>query len=325
MSFDRPWLLLLLLATTPAVVALVLAGRHRRRHAADFTNLAVLATVAPRARAWRAALPSALWVLALASLGIAVAGPNVIRNVPVEQATVVLALDISRSMQADDVRPTRLAAATAAARLFLERVPDRLRVGLVLFAGDVQVGAAPTADHDLVRRSLGTAGISDVPGTAIGDAVVRAVSLGAEGAGGAADGAVSVLLLSDGSQYLGNVQPDEAAAAARTAGVSVHAVLVGTDGTGGAAGPGLGPGFRDRGGGPLATDPDTLRELAASTGGEFFAAPTEEALTSAYADLGSRLGRAPRPIEVTALFVGAAAALLAVALALSATWWPRLP
>jgi Ca-activated chloride channel family protein len=329
MSFDRPSLLFLLLAVPAAAGFSAALRRRRRRYAVDYTNLAVLGAVARGGATWRGRLPGLLLLVVLVALGLAVAGPQVTRTVPVEQATIVLAIDISRSMQADDVRPSRLAAAQNAAREFLERVPERLRVGLVLFAGDVQVGAVPTREHDVVRRSLRTIETSDVPGTAIGDALVRAVELGSDAVGGpgGARGVVSVLLLSDGSQYLGNVQPDEGTALASAAGVTVHSVLVGTESAAGGTGPGLGPGFRGGStpGRPLQTDPATLRAIALGTGGEFFAATTEEALASAYADLGSRLGRAPRQTEVTALFVGAAAGLLAAAAALSAAWWPRLP
>jgi Ca-activated chloride channel homolog len=341
MSFERPLLLATVLLVPAVVMAHVVSQRRSARYAIRFPNLDVLAAAAAGQRAWRAHVPVALLALALLSLCLAVARPHVTRMLPVERATVILVVDTSRSMESQDVKPSRLAAAKAAARAFLERVPDRLQIGLIVFSGDVTVATAPTLDHELVLQSVNAIGpYSGFGGTAIGDALARAVELGQDavsegralasaGATGApadvARGVVSVLFLSDGRQNRGILLPAEGAQRAKAAGIPVYTVALGTRGRDGGS-------SRSRSVGPLAfggrfraPDPATLRAIARTTGGEFFEARSEQAVSSAYAELGSRLGRAPRKSEVTFAFVGVGAAVLAAAGILSGLLWPRLP
>jgi Ca-activated chloride channel family protein len=233
-------------------------------------------------------------------------------------------------MQSDDVRPTRLLAAEAAAGTFLDRVPKRLRVGLIVFAGDVQVAAPPTTDHELVRQSLGSIGsFTGFGGTAIGDAIVRAVEVGRQAVSSRAvasvaapapqtdaRGLVSILFLSDGRQNRGLIQPLDGAQRAKAAGIPVHTVALGTA-NGGSGGFGFG--------GPRAPDPETLKAIAQITGGQFYAARSAQSLQATYAKLGSRLGRSPGRTEITYAFLLGAAALLVAAGLLSARWAPRLP
>jgi Ca-activated chloride channel family protein len=333
MGFDRPYLLLLLAAVPAAAVAYGLLARRPGRHAVRYTNLEVLEAVTPNGRSWRRGLAGCLLLGALATAGVALAGPHVTRTATSERATVVLVVDTSRSMQSQDVRPSRLAAAKAAALTFLDRVPGRLRVGLVLFSGDVVVAAVPTREHERVRTTVNAIGPYDGwGGTAIGDAVARATEVGlealaeAEGASPArprpvaAEGLVSILFLSDGRQNRGILPPLEGAAHARAAGIPVFTVALGTDGSAPS-----GPGRSFSGRWNRAPDPETLRAIARLTGGEFFEARDDVELTSAYADLGSRLGRERQRREVSAAFVGAAAAALLAAGLLGAWWSPRLP
>ncbi len=335
MSLEHPWLLVTLLLVPVALGAYLLLGRRRQRYPVRFTNLDVLGTVAPRYPVWRTHLPAALLGLALAALAIAVARPELRRLAPVERATVILVVDRSRSMEAQDVTPSRLAAAKAAAAAFIERVPRRLQVGIVTFSGDVTVVAAPTSDHERLERSVREIGLrwAGYGGTAIGDALARAVELGrdalrerglaAVGSSPAptdVEGAVTILFLSDGRQNRGLLPPAEGARLAAQAGIPVFTVALGTATGGGRPGGGGGFGFGNR-----APDPATLRMIASRTGGEFFRARSSAALSAAYRDLGSRLGRAPRTTEVTFAFVGVAALALAAAALLSPFLWPRLP
>jgi Ca-activated chloride channel family protein len=323
------------------------------RYAVHFTNLDVLATVVS-GRSWLRVVPAALFGLALASLLVALARPQVERTFLKERATVILVIDTSRSMQAEDVPPTRLAAAQEAVRMFLDQVPDRLRVGLIVFAGEAQVATPPTRDHELVRTAVDEIESFLVyGGTAIGDALESAVELGRrveesepiEGEeivfrvpaaetrslaqagedeqGEEGQGPVSILFLSDGSQTRGILQPLEGAALAKEARFPVYTVSLGTP-----------EGVIDRGpfgfGGPneripVPPDPETLRAIAETTGGEFTDARTAEALEAAYSNLGSKLGREPGESEVTFLVVAAAALLLLLAGILSAVVSPRLP
>ena len=352
MSFQSPWLLLALPLLGVAVALWLLAERRRMRYAVKFTNVDVLATVVS-GRSWLRVVPPALFALALASLLLALARPQVERTFLKERATVVLVMDTSRSMQAEDVPPTRLAAAQEAARTFLDQVPDKLRVGLVVFAGEAQVATPPTRDHDLVRTAVDEIDSFLVfGGTAIGDALQTAVELGkqveeSETPDGkeivhrpsarptrtlaqATDegdeqeqGPVSILFLSDGAQTRGILQPLEGAELAKEARYPVYTVALGTP-----------EGVIDRGpfgfgGGnqtiPVPPDPETLRQIAEVTGGEFTEARTAEALESAYANLGSKLGREPGESEITFLLVAAAALLLLAAGVASAVVSPRLP
>jgi Ca-activated chloride channel homolog len=348
MSFERPWLLLALLAIPAAVGLYVLAERRRMRYAISFTNLDVLASVAG-GRQWRRFLPPALFLLALAALCVAVARPTHDTLVAQDRATVILVVDVSRSMEASDVKPTRLKAAEAAIRTFLGRVPKRLRIGLIAFAGDPQVATPPTTDRTPVQEALNS--LEWFPrygGTAIGDALAAAVELGRRAANRSGDdlaavtttkthGLVSILLLSDGAQTRGELEPLQGAQRAKAAGIPVYTVALGTPngrlrfdrafgggGGGGFGGGGFGGGF---GGGSVRVPPDpaTLHAIANTTGGEFFAARSTESLKDAYSHLGSRLGRKHGRTEITYAFLACAAALLLAAGLLSAAWSPRLP
>jgi Ca-activated chloride channel homolog len=355
-TFERPLLLLTLLVVPLAVALYVLAERRRMRYAIRFTNLDVLSSVMS-GRYRRRFVPLALFLLALAALCIGMARPRHTTLVPRDRATVILVIDVSRSMEAKDVKPNRIGAAAAAVRTFLGRVPDRLQVGLIAFAGDPAVAAPPTTNHDLVRKSLET--IEWFPsygGTAIGDALAAAVKLGQQAVGGESGnlasattappetethGLVSILFLSDGAQTRGDLEPLEGADLAKAAGIPVYTVALGTPngslsfGAGGAGGGGGGGGGGGFPGGPGAypggrrvpvpPDPATLRAIAVRTGGQFFAAQSAKSLQSAYSKLGSRLGRKPGQSEITYGFLAAAALLLVAAGVLSALWSPRLP
>ena len=331
MSVDRP-LALLFLAALPAIVgAYVLLRRRRPRYVVSYPNVDVLRGVAPRTSSRRELLTAGLVVVVLALLCVSAARPHLRHMAPVENATVVLVVDTSRSMLSRDVAPTRLGAAKQATQSFLDRVPDKLRVGLVTFAGDVTVAASPTHDRERLRRSVAAINrFQSGGGTAIGDALARSVELARESfaepgkatttaAISGAAGAVTILFLSDGRQNRGLIPAAEGAELAAGAGIPVYTVALGTDRPDAGAATGGFFGFN------RAPDRETLRAIARTTGGEYFAARSADALSSAYDDLGSRLGRAERRTEVTSLFVAAAALALAVAAGLSRVWAPGLP
>jgi Ca-activated chloride channel homolog len=338
-TFERPLLLLTLLVVPLALALYVLSERRRVRYAIRFTNLDVLAGVIGGGYR-RRFVPLGLFLLALAALCIGMARPQHTTLVPRDRATVILVIDVSRSMEAKDVKPSRIGAATAAVRTFLDRVPGRLQVGLIAFAGDPAVATPPTTNHDLVRKSLDT--IEWFPsfgGTAIGDALAAAVKLGRQAVTGNSGnlasastaapatpthGLVSILFLSDGAQTRGELEPSQGADLAKAAGIPVYTVALGTpngslDLNGG--------GFSGPFGGriPVPPDPATLKAIAVRTGGQFFAAQSAKSLQSAYSKLGSHLGRKPGRSEITYGFLAAAAMLLVAAGVLSALWSPRLP
>jgi Ca-activated chloride channel homolog len=341
MSFGHPFLLLTLLALPAGAALYLYFGRRPMRYAMTFTNLDVLASVAG-GRSLRRYVPPVLFMLALASLCFALARPHRSTLIASEQATVILVVDVSGSMRATDVKPTRLGAAQAAVRTFLKRVPKGVKVGLIAFAREPQVAAPPTSDRDLVLASLDSISyFSGFGGTAIGDALAAAVELagptsvppGAQTIAyyaAATKSPVTILFLSDGHQTRGLLQPLEGAQRARTAGIPVYTVALGTPngvldrGSFGGPGPGGGGAF---GGGqiPVPPDPETLSDIARMTGGEFFEARSSRALSAAYSNLGSRLGREPGQTEVTYQFLALGAALLVAAGLLSAFVSPRLP
>lgn len=349
MTFGSPTMLLSLLVVPLAVVLYVLAQRRRMEYAVRYTNVDVLASVVG-GRSWRRYVPPILLLLAIATLCVAVARPRVHALVPSERATIVLVLDVSGSMQANDVKPTRLAAAQEAIHTFLDRVPSRVKVGLVLFAGVPEEATPPTTDHNLVAQAVDDADIfqGGFGGTAIGDALSEAVKVGLQSAGvsgargltvhrvaapGPASTLVTILFLSDGHQNRGILQPLAGAAIAKRAGIPVFTVALGTlgghitnfnfGGGGSFSGSvfGGGPGLRQA----LAPDPRTLHAIANLTGGKFFEAKNAGAVQDAYQKLGSSLGRVPGSSEVTRDFAVGAAALLVVALVLGALWAPKLP
>jgi Ca-activated chloride channel family protein len=335
-TFDRPWALAALLVLPLLALLYVRLQRRRARYAVAFTNLAVLREVA-RGRAWRRYVPPILLLLALAALVAGFARPHVRGLVPQDRATVVLVLDVSRSMEARDVKPTRLGAAKRAIRLFLERAPERLRIGMVVFAGVPQVASPPTTDHEQVSVSLDNLGdYATFGGTAIGDALSMAVDVGRQsleqdradaetapsGAEGDDENLVSILFLSDGAQREGILQPLEGAQLAKEASMPIYTVALGTP-SGTVAGGGFFPFGSDRISVP--PDPITLRAIADTTGGTFTEARDAETLDDAYEKLGSNLGRRSADVEVTYAFLLAAAALLLGAGLLAARWSPRLP
>ena len=271
-------------------------------------------------------LPFAIALAALTALIVGVARPQATISVPKEEATVVLALDTSRSMAAQDVRPSRLAAAQGAARAFLEHLPSTYRVAIVSFSTSAQVVLTPTIDRTAATKAVAELRLGS--GTALGDAIVRSLATvrpGVASAGldappaTAADVPATVLLLSDGAQTSGQATPAQAAALAKLVGVPVNTVALGT----GAAVvevplPG---GLLQR----VTVDPDpaTLRAVADQTGGRFYAAPDAESLQEVYAELGSRLGRKQEQRELTQLFAAAGGAIVLAGSAVSMMWFRR--
>ena len=330
MSFEAPSYLLVLLVLPVAAVGYWLLQRRPAKFAVRYTNLEVLASVASDRAAWKRHVPAGLLFAALAVLGIAFARPTVDVKTPNERASVVLVVDVSGSMRATDVKPTRLAAAKRAMRSFLDRAPDTLRVGVVSFSDEPQVVVSPTLDRELLQSGIDVLGPGF--GTAIGDALARAVDLARTATGETGDpqaqkvrdeegrSLASILLLSDGSQTRGFLSPGEGAERAQVAGIPVFTVALGTDSGTIVAGP---PGQEQVI--PVPPDRETLGAIAEYTGAEAFDAESADALEKVYAGLGSRVGRVEKPSEVTAMFVAAGALLLAGAAGFSLLGTPRLP
>jgi Ca-activated chloride channel homolog len=320
MSFQSPFALIALLVVPLLLVAYVRHERQRRSEAVRLTNPALLPNLVDRAPGWRRHLPVAILLVAVAAMVVGVARPHATITVPREEATVILAIDVSRSMAATDVKPSRLAAARAAASAFLKKVPEKFRVGVVSFASRAVVALPPTEDRSLVRASL--AALQPGEGTALGDAIALAVQLGERER--RADGSrppTAVLLISDGTNMGGRTTPQASSQRARSRHVPVYTVVLGTPD--GVVEQRLTGGFRQIV--QVPPSPDTLRRVAQTTGGEFFTATNDSRLREVYERLGSRLGHRSERREITDLFAGGSAALLLAAGTLSALWFRRVP
>ena len=322
MSFGTPLALLGLLAIPVIIVLLVIGERRRRAQGALFGTPALVAASAPAPRRGRRLLPFALALVALAALVVGVARPRANLSFPGRQATVILALDTSRSMSATDVQPSRLAAALTAARTFLDVAPKSYSIGIVSFSTRASLVLPATTDREAARVALDQIRLAS--GTAIGDAIDRSVAAARPGLTTEQPTPkdappATVVLLSDGEQTAGGTTPLEAAAGARKLGIPVNTVALGTREA--VVEVPLANGLKER----VTVAPDTrmLREVARITGGRYAAAPTATRLKQVYRDLGSRLGTRREEREVTAAFAGAGVVLLLVASGLSLAWTRR--
>jgi Ca-activated chloride channel homolog len=324
MSFARPLALLGLLLVPLLVLLLVAARRRRARYAVRFPALDVLAGVVGASR-WRY-LPAALLLLALTGLVAGAARPVARVPVPREQATVMLIVDVSGSMNAEDVEPTRLVAAREAAGRFLDRLPSDFQVGLVTFSSQADVLVPPTSDRDAVRQALDS--LNADGGTAMGDGLEQALEavLAARRASGqderSSEGAPTAvtLLLSDGANSVGQ-DPMLQAERARELRVPVYTIALGTP-NGVLRRPGPFGGFQVQ---PVPPDPETLSRIATTTNGRFFEAPTSENLNAVYDNLGSRIGFRIEQREVTVVFAAGSLLLLVLAGAAWSLRSARLP
>ncbi|HZU20686.1 MAG TPA: VWA domain-containing protein [Gaiellaceae bacterium] len=332
MSFASPYLLLLLLVV-PAVAFLSWwLGRRRARYTVSFTNLDVLASVAAGRRRWRVLVPLALFLLALAAAATAVARPEGTVHEAADRATVVLLVDVSGSMQASDVKPTRLLAAAHAMSLFAARVPRNVRIGLISFSSGPNVLVPPTTDRALLAEGIDL--LEPEGGTAIGDGLGVAVQVVKAAVGNvkrSKDGKIpgAIILLSDGAQTRGTLTPLQGADMARRAGIRVFTVALGTNhGTlgPGAFGGGLFGGlFGGSGRFVVRPDPATLAAIARDTDGETFRAQSAGKVESIYKKLGASIAERTVRREITSWFAGAAAALLLASLGAARLTGGRLP
>jgi Ca-activated chloride channel family protein len=322
-SFQAP-LFLLALGLIPLAVALyVVSERARRRRSTAFASERMLGSVAPVRPGARRHIPLALYAGALAAVAVALARPEATVAVPEERAAVVVATDVSGSMQARDVAPSRMAAVKRAALDLLDEAPNRLRIGAVAFNHAVRSIEAPSTDrsevHSLFER------LEPSGGTATGEGLSAALGLlerDRSGAGAEAGkkAPAAVILLSDGASTHGR-DPIPVARRARKAHIPVYTVALGTqDGT---------IQVKRKDGStvtrPVPPDREAMRRIATLSGGRTFAIDQADDLASVYEKLGSQIGTRRERRQVTSAFVGGAAALLLAGGAMSLRWFGRLP
>ncbi len=328
MTFLEPARLALLLLPALAAIAYLVSLRRREQYAVRFTNLELLDKVAPERPGWRRHVPAVVLLTGLVVLVLAVAKPATAVQVPREQATVALAIDVSLSMEADDVSPSRIAAAQEAARNFIELAPEELEIGVVAFSGVAIPVLAPTVDRQVALRAIDQLELGE--GTAIGEGIFTSVQLletrlgeiqedQGEDAAPESDEdtvpATAIVVLSDGETTMGRADL-EAADAASEAGIPVSTISFGT-----ARGEVVIEGDVI----PVPVNEGALREVASTTGGEFFEAATADELQAILDDLGSRVALEEETREITDWFTGAGLVLTLLASAASLLWFSRMP
>ena len=287
---------------------------------ARFARLALLPNMVERVPGWRRHLSIAVLLVALAAMIVGVARPHATVTVSKREATVILALDVSRSMSATDVKPTRIQAARTTANTFLAEVPKAFRIGVIAIGSNATVALPPTTDRTLVAAAFRSMRRSE--GTALGDAVALAVQVGQKQRTSSGEPIpTAVLVISDGANQGSRVSPQTAATRARALHIPIYTVLVGT--SNGIVQRTLTGGYREQIRVPAS--PTTLQEIARASGGEFFTAPTTQQLRDVYKQLGTRLGHKRTSREVSDLFAGGSALLMLAGGAMSALWFRRVP
>ncbi|MGH2349063.1 MAG: VWA domain-containing protein [bacterium] len=323
MIFQWPSLLLGLLVVPILAWLYVRALRRPPQVAVRHTRVAAIATAMQHGRRWRRHVPAALFGLSLVAVVIAMARPVAPFPVPATQNTVMLSIDVSRSMLADDLQPNRMEAAKSAAIEFVQGLPGGLKVGLVTFSSYATLIVPPTPDHGRVIEAIG--GLHTEFATAIGDGLVEAIwalpgrerpltSFTEAAPPTQPVPPATVVLLSDGQSNRG-VLPVDAARTARQQEVKVYTIGVGTpEGT-----------YLNLGGRSIwvRLDEATLREMAEIGEGSYFLARNIGQLRDAYRRLSRMIGWESKPTEVTGIAAGVAALFALGAVGLSLLWVNR--
>jgi Ca-activated chloride channel homolog len=317
MTFQAPLWLLGLVAVVALVALYVVLQLRRKAYAARFTNVALLGSLVPRRPGWRRHLAFGLVALALAALVVSLAVPSTEVRVPRERATVIMAVDVSLSMQATDIEPSRFQAMQKAAKEFVDVLPARINLGLVSFAGTATTLVTPTTDRGQVRSAIDNLDLAE--STAIGEAVFTSLSaiqnFQASLEATEADlPPARIVLLSDGYNTVGrdDTQAIDAAVEAR---IPVSTIAFGTD-----------YGTLDLDGErvPVPVDRETLERIADNTGGSYSEAASAAQLEQVYEDLGSQIGYTTEPRDVSYWFVRGGVLLALIGVVLSLVWTNRL-
>ena len=357
MSVLSPWLLMVLLLIPLLAAAYVWMLRRRRKHAVRYSSLSLIREALPERSRWRQHLPFVLLLLGLTGLLAAVARPVALVEVPLSRTTIILALDVSRSMCATDVEPNRLAVAQDAALAFIEDQADGTQIGVVAFGDFAEVVMPPTTDKEALTAAVET--LTTALGTAIGSATLKSIdaiaavnsavppsgaNLQGEGAGSEPGDIYQpdiIVLLTDGANSRGPL-PLDAAQQAAERGIRVYTVGFGTadpgqmictgqqlggDVFGGRFGRGFGGGNFGGGGALrrfLVIDEETLQGVADMTGGDYFRAESAEQLHEIFLDLPRQIVLQEERIEISVVFAAVGGLLAAAAIGLS-LWWRRYP
>jgi Ca-activated chloride channel family protein len=314
-------LLALLVVVPLAVVGWGVLERRRGERAAAWASPALLPNMTSAPPRWRTRLPAALLLLGVALLLVGFARPRATVTVKNNDATMVVVLDVSGSMAANDSQPSRLAVARVLANAFVDGLPHGYRTAVVLFSDHVAVAAAPT--QDLVRVHTAIASAKTGPqGTALGEAVAHAVDVARSVPKNAKHQVppAEIVVFSDGGSTAGHTNPQQAAVKARAAGIPVTTIALGT--VNGIVTQKLKDGLTEQFQVPV--EPQTLQTLAKTTGGRFFAGAAAVDVKAVDASLGARAGHRKKTVEVTAAAAGGGMLLIVFGAGLSGLWFRRL-
>jgi Ca-activated chloride channel homolog len=317
MTFQAPLWLLALLGVAALVGYYVLVQRRRKAYAARFTNVALLGSIMPKRPGWRRHVAFGVLALGLAALVVSLAVPSTVVRVPREKATVVMAVDVSLSMQATDIEPDRFRAMQTAAKEFVDVLPERINLGLVSFAGTATTVVPPTTDRVQVANAIDNLDLAE--STAIGEAVFTSLTAvenfqSTVETRGEEPPPARIVLLSDGTNTVGR-ENTQAIDAARAAGVPVSTIAFGTD-----------YGTLDLEGEivPVPVDRAALEAIADQTGGSYSQAVSAAELEQVYADLGSQIGYTTEPQDISPWFVRSGVLIAVLGVVLSLLWTNRL-
>lgn len=312
--FLQPGRLWMLLVVPVLVLAYIIVTRRKKRTGMRFTNTAVLGRVVRKQSQWRRHLAVALSLLSLVTLVLAWSRPNGVDRVPRERATIVLVIDVSQSMAATDVAPSRLEAAKQTSIDFVKTLPEQYNVAVVSMSGNPATRLGPTTDRTMATRAIQGLALQD--STAIGDAIyvaLSAIQMAPKGDDGSiAPGAI--VLLSDGQNTAGR-SPQQGAAQAREDEVPIHTIAYGTEN-----GSVDLDGKRER----VPPDPALMRTIAEISGGTYAAAESAGDLSRIYQSIRSEIGYDEVKKETTATWAGYGLAFAVVAalaaVSLGARW-----
>jgi Ca-activated chloride channel family protein len=317
MTFQAPHWLLALVGVAAVVGYYVWVQRRRKAYAARFTNVALLGSIMPRRPGWRRHVAFALLALGLATLVVSLAVPSTVVRVPRERATVVMAVDVSLSMQATDIQPDRFRAMQTAGKEFVDVLPERINLGLVSFAGTATTVVLPTTDRLQVSNAIDNLDLAE--STAIGEAIFTSLTAienfqSTVVTRGEDPPPARIVLLSDGQTTVGR-EDTQAIEAAKAAGVPVSTIAFGTD-----------YGTLDLDGEivPVPVDRAALEAIAKQTGGSYSQAVSAAELEQVYADLGSQIGYTTEPRDISPWFVRSGVLIAVLGVLLSLLWTNRL-
>ena len=364
MQFQSPEFLWFLLLVPVLIVAYILAQRRRSNFALRYSSLSMVKEAVGKGPGWRRHLPPALFLIGMTFMLIAMARPTGIVMIPKDVSTIILAIDVSRSMSANDIRPSRIEAAKAAARAFIQQQDSTTRIGIVSFSGNAALVQAPTTDRVALLAAVNRLNVQN--STAIGSGIMTSLDAIFEDPTASVSSAprneivaptptptplprgiyapATIILLTDGRNRTGP-DPIDSAHTAADRGVRVYTVGVGTTQggsvpqPGGGAGPG-GQGFGGRGGfggqqggpgsgggGGFRADLDeaTLKGIAQITDAKYFLATDAQTLMSIYNNIDKQVILTEEQSEGTVFFTASGFVFLVIGGLISLFWFNRLP